>query len=124
MTSSCIGTHAVGPLPDFLGLGKPSWAWEWHFLGWVGGWPAISSEMSMFPWKNGIFGLETSIILWFFGLLWMLDEPDLLKTGCEVEFGRRGKLTCHRTDELFKPNCRTRAPQSPRRPPGDPPRIV
>ena len=29
---SCIGTHVVGPLPDWEGLGKASLAWEWHFL--------------------------------------------------------------------------------------------
>ena len=40
------------------------------------------------------------------------------------EFGRRGKLTCHRIDELFKPNWPPRPPQSPRRPPQAPPGVL
>ena len=42
------------------------------------------------------------------------------KSGCEVDFGRRGKLTCHRIDELFKPNCPPGGSQDPRRPPRPP----
>ena len=51
---------------------------------------------------------QLSSVFWtFLGFPWTclgnskLDPP---KNGCEVDFGRRGKLTCHRIDELFKPN--------------------
>ena len=62
--------------------------------------------------------LENSLIfLGFLGHAWTRPE----KNWPEPKFGRRGKLTCHRIDELLKPNWVPRPTQSPRRPPPDPP---
>ena len=66
----------------------------------------------------------SSVFCTFLGSPWTCpgnSKVDPPKKGCEVNFGRRGKLTCHRIDELFKPNCLPGASQSPRRPPRRPP---
>ena len=43
-----------------------------------------------------------------------VDPP---KKGCEVDFGRRGKLRCHRIDEFFKQNWVPRPSQAPQEAP-------
>ena len=110
MTSSCLIGLVLhwgprrGPLPDSwaserpVGLGNGTF-WDWSG---VAG-PAISWRCPFFIGKNGISGVESIIILGFFaffdfGRAW----PE--QKGFEVDFGRRGQLTSHRIDKLFKPN--------------------
>ena len=93
---ACIGTHAVGPLQESV-----------HE---IPDGPIYVGKTTFLESKR-----QLSSVFWtFLGSPWTclgnskLDPP---KKGCEVDFGRRGKLTCHRIDELFKPNCRTRPPK-------------
>ena len=81
--------------------------------------------------KNEVFGLKTTIFLEILGIFWKFlwfflgflghawTRPEGNRAG--PEFGRRGKLTCHRIDELFKPNWPPRPPSRPPRPPERPP---
>ena len=106
---ACIGTHAVGPLQEssiksltgrFMLEKRRFWAQSQDFLG--NSWDFLRNS-------------------WIFLEILGNSKMDPPKSGCEVDFGRRGKLTCHRIDELFKPNCPPGTPQDPRRPPRTPP---
>ena len=140
MTSSCFGPGLAlgptqwvrcqisGPRGSQLGLGMAFLGLVWVNLGHPSS-AGCTSGYPFFP-DGPIYAGKTtfleskrqlsSVFLTFLGFPWTclgnskLDPP---KKGCEVDFGRRGKLTCHRIDELFKPNCRTRPSQDPRRPP-------
>ena len=79
--------------------------------------PAFWAQNHDFHWKFLDFLRISRISLDMLGNSKM-DPP---KSGCEVDFGRRGKLTCHRIDELFKPNCPPGPSQDPRRTPQNPP---
>ena len=115
ITSSCFlisggGTHVVGK----LGLVR---VYLWASLGVASvllGWPGCSladPEILHFPPKNACFGVESMIIIGFFGIFSLRTSLDSCM-GCseprkprvEVDFGLREKFTCHRIDELFKQN--------------------
>ena len=138
MTSSCAirgWDPRSGSVARFLGLGKASWAWEWHILGWLG-WVAghLLEIVHKIPDGPIYVGKTTfleskpqlsPVFCTFLGSPWIclgISKMDPPKKGCEVNFGRRGKLTCHRIDELFKPNWVPRPTQTPRRPPRSLPR--
>ena len=127
-----------GSVARFLGLGKASLAWEWHFLD---SWPCLhwdprsgsvarivhkipdgpiyAGKTMIFDWKPGFpwkFLGFSSNFSDFLGHALEILRWTLQKTGCEVDFGRRGKLTCHRIDELFKQNWPPETQNYPRRP--------
>ena len=98
-----IGPHAVGALQD----------WNRPFL------PKKRPFLESKPQLSSVFCT-------FLGSPWTCNgnsKPDPPKIGCEVKFGRRGKLTCHRIDEFSKQNWPPETqtgPPDPPRPPGDP----
>ena len=101
-----VGTHVVGPLQVChavpRAMGRP---------GMAGSMSCHSPAFRIFSSKIGIFGVESMIILCFLGIFSLRTSLDSCM-GCseprttrvEVDFGRWEKLTCHRIDELFKPN--------------------
>ena len=135
MTSSCFGSclalgPTCGPVARFLGLGEASWAREWHFVDsptWVDEprgrpgrptWVGVPPGIVHFCPKNGIFGVETSIILgfWaFFDLGTSLAEPDLLKTGPKLNLVAGGSLEVIESTSFPSPT----GPQEVPRTPGD-----
>ena len=131
MAWSCIGPPK-GCVARFLGFLEPSWAWEWHFSDsptWVDEprgrpgrptWVGVPPGIVHFCTKNGIFGVETSIILgfWaFFDLGTSLAEPDPNKTGLNPNLGD-GKI--RHVIESTSFSSPTGLPELPRAP-GDPP---
>ena len=102
-----VGTHVVGPLPDGglhghplhpwasenpVGLGNGTFWTTWH-------WDPRSGSVARFLhfpwrakicWKKRAFSIENEHSLRFFVLFSLRTRPGPEKTGCEVDFGRKG----------------------------------
>ena len=137
MTSSCldhclgIGTHVVGPLPDWEGLGEASWAWEWHFLD---SWPFLHWDPrsgSVARLESSIFAQKTaflesrralSSVFWaFFDLGTSLAEPDPNKTGLNPNLGDGEIRHVIESTSFSSPTGLQTAHQTPGDPPDPPP---
>ena len=98
------------------------WAMAWP-ASLAGSIPGQSPASSFFAPKTAFLESKPQLssgFCTFLGSPWTClgnSKPDPPKKGCEVKFGRRGKLRCHRIDEFSKQNCPPAPSQDPRRPP-------